>query len=549
MPSTPRSPARTKLVVQIGLCAVALQCGAASANAFDFFDFRFKASATTKFAENCNGPQTGNLFKNSEVEPYVSVNPRNPLNLVGVWQQDRWSNGGAQGLGTGVSFDGGVTWKQSYLPYSRCAGGTVANGGDYNRASDPWVSFSPNGVVHQMALAVSGEAFEADGVSAMLVSRSTDSGRTWSPSITLIRDAGAQFFNDKNTITADPTDSRYVYAIWDRLIDVGGGPTLLARSVDNGKTWEPTKTIYNPGPTTQTIGNQIVVLPSGVLVNLFTQIDQITGASFYAVIRSTDKGQTWSPPIKIADDLGIGAKDPENGTAIRDGAGIGSIAVGKKGQLYVTWADSRFSAGVRDGIAFTSSQDGGLSWSAPTQINREPSVQAFTPIVHVRQDGTIGITHYDLRSNTPDPATLPTDYWLLRSKDGGSTWRESRVTGPFDLSTAPVARGLFLGDYQGLTSIGPIFVPFYVQTTGDADNRNDVFSELAISIGRANANSGSLKRAEEAEDKLTATAAKEANAALEMTAEMQQKLKDKTTLMMQRRVDRWDIVQQRRGAK
>ena len=546
MPSTLRSPARTKLAVQLGLCAVALQCGAASANAFDFFDFRFKASAPTQFADNCNGPQTGNLFKNSEVEPYIAANPRNPLNLVGVWHQDRWSNGGAQGIGTGVSFDGGITWKQTYLPYSRCAGGTVANGGDYNRASDPWVSFSPNGVVHQMALTVSGEAFETNGVSAMLATRSTDGGRTWSPTTTLIRDAGSQFFNDKNAITADPTDSRYVYAVWDRLVDVGGGPTLLARSIDNGKTWEPTKTIYDPGPATQTIGNQIVVLPNGIVVNLFTQIDQNTGASFYAVIRSTDKGQTWSPAVKIADDMGIGAKDPENGTAIRDGAGIGSIAVGKKGQLYVTWADARFSAGARDGIAFTSSQDGGLSWSAPAQINREPSVQAFTPIVHVRQDGTIGITHYDLRSNTPDPANLPTDYWLLRSKDGGSTWRETRVTGPFDLSTAPIARGLFLGDYQGLTSIGPIFVPFYVQTTGDLNNRNDVFSNLAISIGRASSNSGALKRAEEAEDKAPAMAAKEATGTLEMSPEMQQKLKDKTTLMMQRRVDRWDAVVQRR---
>ena len=546
MQSILRSHSRTRLAAQLALCALATHSGLVSANAFDFFDFRFKASAASPFADNCNGPQTGNLFKNSEVEPYISANPRNPLNLVGVWHQDRWSNGGAQGIGTGVSFDGGVTWKQSYLPYSRCAGGTVANGGDYNRASDPWVSFSPNGVVHQMALTVSGESFEADGVSAMLATRSTDGGRTWSPTTTLIRDAGPQFFNDKNAITADPTDSRYVYAVWDRLLDTGGGPTLLARSIDNGKTWEPTKTIYDPGPITQTIGNQIVVLPNGVVINLFTQINQNTGAAFFAVIRSTDKGQTWSQPIKIADDLSIGTKDPENGTAIRDGAGIGSIAVGKKGQLYVTWADSRFSAGARDGIAFASSLDGGLSWSAPTQINREPSVQAFTPIVHVRQDGTIGITHYDLRSNTPDPANLPTDYWLLRSKDGGASWRESRVTGPFDLSTAPIARGLFLGDYQGLTSIGPIFVPFYAQTTGDLNNRNDIFSELAITIGRANSNSGALKRAEEADDKLPAVAARQATGALEMTDEMQQKLKDKTTLMMQRRVDRWDAVMERR---
>jgi BNR repeat-like domain len=537
-------------LTQVALCAMAI--GASSAHALDF-DFRFLASAPTKFADNCNGvPQTGNLFKNSEVEPYIAVNPRYPLNLIGVWQQDRWSNGGSQGLGTGVSFDGGVTWRQSYLPYSRCAGGNAANGGDYNRASDPWVSFSPNGVAHQMALSVSGESFTPSGVSAMLVSRSTDGGLTWSPTTTLIRDAGAQFFNDKNSITADPTDSRYVYAIWDRLVDsggVGGGPTLLARSVDNGKTWQPTKPIYDPGPDKQTIGNQIVVLPSGVVINLFTQIDQITGASFYAIIRSTDKGQTWSQPVKIADDMGIGATDPETAAPIRDGAGIGSIAVGKKGELYATWADARFSGGARDGIAFSRSVDGGLSWSAPAQINRVASVQAFTPSVHVRRDGTIGITHYDLRSNTTDATTLPTDYWLLRSKDGGNTWRESHVTGPFDLATAPVARGLFLGDYQGLTSIGSIFVPFYVQTTGDLNNRNDVFSNLAISIGRSSSGgSAALKRAEEEQDKLPAMAAQEASGAMEMTAEMQQKLKNKTTLLMQRRVDRWDaVMQQRQG--
>jgi BNR repeat-like domain len=554
MKSRLHAHSRTRLATQLAVCAMAASSPYALADVFDF-DFRFRASASTQFADNCNGvPQTGNLFKNSEVEPYVAVNPRNPLNLIGVWQQDRWSNGGAQGLGTGVSFDGGVTWRQSYLPYSRCAGGNAANGGDYNRASDPWVSFSPNGVSHQMALSVSGEAFEANGVSAMLVTRSLDGGLTWSPNTTLIRDAGAQFFNDKNAITADPTDSRYVYAVWDRLADVGGvgfGPTLLARSVDNGATWQPTKPIYDPGPDTQTIGNQIVVLPSGVVVNLFTQINQLTGASFYAIIRSFDKGQTWSAPNKIADDFGIGATDPENGTAIRDGAGIASIAVGKNGELYATWADSRFSKGERDGIAFTRSLDGGLTWAAPTQINRVRKVAAFTPIVHVRQDGTIGITHYDLRSNTADPATLPTDYWLLRSKDGGKTWRESRVTGPFDLSTAPVARGLFLGDYQGLTSIGPIFVPFYVQTTGDLNNRNDVFSELAITLGRGSRSGNSaLQRAAEDEDNLIALPGLEADGAMEMTVQMQKKLQSKATLMMQRRIDRWDdMVQRRIGRK
>src|SRR6266542_3358214 len=54
------------------------------------------------------------LYVNAEEEPWVDVNPTNPNNVIAVWQQDRWSNGGAHGLLTGVSHDGGVTWTHTY---------------------------------------------------------------------------------------------------------------------------------------------------------------------------------------------------------------------------------------------------------------------------------------------------------------------------------------------------------------------------------------------------------------------------------------------------
>ena len=92
----------------------------------------------------------------------------------------------------------------------------------------------------------------------------------------------------------------------------------------------------------------------------------------------------------------------------------------------------------------------------------------------MRADGTIGVTYYDLRSDTSDAATLLTDYWLARSVDGVS-WTETRVAGPFDLATAPQAGGYFLGDYMGLGSSGTTFLAFYTRTTGTLDNRTDVF--------------------------------------------------------------------------
>src|SRR5262245_66002512 len=60
--------------------------------------------------------QIGVNFPNSTVEPWVDVNPTNPLNIVATWQQDRWSNGGSRGLVAGVSVDGGGSWTSVGIP-------------------------------------------------------------------------------------------------------------------------------------------------------------------------------------------------------------------------------------------------------------------------------------------------------------------------------------------------------------------------------------------------------------------------------------------------
>ena len=117
-------------------------------------DPQIRVTGASPLAAGCGGVAvSGTLYSGAEVEPMIAVNPRNPANLAGVWQQDRWSNGSAQGLLTGVSFDGGRTWERHAAPFSRCTGGNAANGGDYARATDPWISFGPDGVAWQIALA------------------------------------------------------------------------------------------------------------------------------------------------------------------------------------------------------------------------------------------------------------------------------------------------------------------------------------------------------------------------------------------------------------
>jgi hypothetical protein len=467
--------------------------------------------------------QPGTVVLHSEVEPWVAVNPTNPANIVGAWQQDRWSNGGSRGLVAGVSTDGGVTWSQVVIPkITLCSGGDATNGGDFKRATDPWLTFAPNGHLYQLSLSLDAEpparAPGGDGKHAMLVSKSTDGGFSWSTPITLIREENPRFLNDKQSITADPTDSRFVYAVWDRLQSPSGAvinpenvigrgykaPVLFTRTTDGGATWQRVRTIYDPGSNNQTIGNQIVVLPDGTLVNLFNEIlnfrNDDGGPRFefnLSLIRSTDKGATWTrgralratkmQPRYLYVPGCCGVYDPETGDPVRTADLLPEVAVGPEGNLYAVWQDARFSANgsfanrdlLVDEVAFAMSTNGGTTWSAPIKINKTPTNvplgnrQAFTPSVQAAADGTIGVTYYDFRNNTLDPGTLPTDYFVVHCHPSvGCTnpanWTdELRLTdASFDMRRAPLARGFFVGDYEGLAATGTSFAAFFSQSHG-----------------------------------------------------------------------------------
>ena len=84
-------------------------------------------------------------------------------------------------------------------------------------------------------------------------------------------------------------------------------------------------------------------------------------------------------------------------------------------------------------------------------------------------NGNIGVTYYDFRNNDPATPALETDTWFTRSTDGGATWSEERVTPTsFDMRTAPVARGFFTGDCEGLTALGGDFWSLVSESRGAA---------------------------------------------------------------------------------
>src|SRR5260370_11516614 len=64
-------------------------------------------SGPSPYAGCSTAGQTGTVYVNAEVEPWVSVNPANHKNIIGVWHQDRWSNGGSPGPVCSLSSNGG----------------------------------------------------------------------------------------------------------------------------------------------------------------------------------------------------------------------------------------------------------------------------------------------------------------------------------------------------------------------------------------------------------------------------------------------------------
>jgi hypothetical protein len=384
-----------------------------------------------------NYAPTDLLWRNSETEPHLAVNPIDTNIITMTWHQDRWSGGFAQGIGAAYSHDGGITWNVVLQPdaprITACSGGIDLNDGLYTRASDPWMTISSTGRVFDMLLIT-----DSSGASGMGVVTSDNDGMSYNDVVLLRKDPGQGWRspnNDKNTMIVDPNDPNFVYGIW---IVFGGdqGKVKLSRTTDGGDTWETAKVIYKPNNDKNladeatnndfiiTQGHNLAVLPfdaiasdprkNGAVLDVFIRFlfdyDPFPGGpgftrtrfSDMAVIRSFDKGKKWEQTGTVVANL---APVTPNSTAhfvrsavdfemhdafleefglnntfvVRDGAMIPDVAVDKNsGNVYVVWQDRRFNSEGPNGlgvseVAFSMSLDGGSTWVGPIPANVRPN--------------------------------------------------------------------------------------------------------------------------------------------------------------------------------
>ncbi len=335
--------------------------------------------------------------------------------VVAAFQTGRTFTGGASNIGWATSSDSGRTWRHGFLPSLTRAADPP---GAAVRASDPAVAYD---AVHGVWLISS---LTLGGTNAVVVQGAAD-GLTWEPPVTVASGQGP----DKNWIVCDnwpasPFRGR-CYVSWSRNQVI-----VTSASTDGGQTWS--RAVTGRG-SPKGVGVQPVVQPNGALVIPFLDdgggmaalVSTDGGASFNGkvviadvqfretpglrnpplpsvevdgggrvfvawsdcrfrpdcaandiVLSSSPDGLAWTPPVRVPT-----STLTEGGSAVIPGLAVDPATAGASVHLALTYYNVVDPACAGDTCALTvgvtTSADGGLTWSAPQTLSRQPMPLAW----------------------------------------------------------------------------------------------------------------------------------------------------------------------------
>jgi hypothetical protein len=372
----------------------------------------------------------------TEVEPDTFSNGST---IVAAFQVGRVYDGGGCAIGFATTTNNGASWTNGLL--RGITKWTTAQGtGPYDRVSDPAVAYDAR---HNVWLVSTLPLLESGGVhgAAIVTSRSTDGGLTWSNPVTTA--TGGDL--DKNWIVCDNTATSpfygHCYTQWDNH---GAGNLLqMSASTDGGLTWGAAKT-----NNTGVIGGQPVVRPDGTVIAPIDNANETAVGAFH----STDGGATWSSTTTIAT-----VSHHRVSGSLREGP-LPSAEIDGAGTVYVAWADCRFRTSCpRNDIVYSKSTNSlGTTWSAVTRIPIDATtstVDHFIPGLGVNKTTSggsahVGVTYY-YYTNSACGSSCQLNVGFISSSNGGSTWSAAaQLTGPFNVGwTATTSQGRMVGDY------------------------------------------------------------------------------------------------------
>jgi hypothetical protein len=307
------------------------------------------------------------------------------------------------------------------------------------------------------------------------VSISDDYGASWYDPIIAVAKPGF-IFNDKEDIWADrnPASPFFgrVYLSWTQFRDPQSAaePVMVSYSTDAGLTWSRPNQLsvaqnYAFGGRQ---GSTVRTGPDGTVYVIWEDSD-LHGAR-QVLQASSDGGRTWSRTITIARTTDIAAAIPGSNFRTDSFASAGVDQI--NGAVYVAWSDAASGSGR---IVVARGTDHGRAWSAPVTVSTATEGYAFFQGLDVAPNGRIDVGYQALVTAHPatyGTGNAMIDSYYTSSSNGGLTWSTPvKVSSASSDPAASAQNNLalqFWGDYNTLSSTNTTALFIYT------DSRNGV---------------------------------------------------------------------------
>jgi hypothetical protein len=389
-------------------------------------------------------------FTNSTSQHQTQVEPDTfsfGNTIVSAIQTGRFFDGGSSDICFATSTNGGSSWTQGCLPGIT----TFQGGGAFNRVSDPAVAYDAS---HNVWMISSLAITDTSGVlgKAVLTSRSTDGGLTWANPVTTASATGSANL-DKNWIGCDNTASSPFYGrCYTEFDDNGAGNRIhMATSTNGGTSWS------NVTTSSTGLGGQPVIRPNGtVLVPYESNNGQIRS------FRSTTGGSSWNSSVLVAT-----VQSHTVAGSLRTSP-LPSAEIDSAGTAYVVWQDCRFQSGCPANDVVMSKSTSETTWGSVTRVTSDGGDHFIPGIgVDRATSGStakLAVTYYRYPTANCTAATCQLTVGYTSSTNGGSSWSApTQLAGPMTLSwLADTSQGRMVGDYISTSISGGRAWPAFV---------------------------------------------------------------------------------------
>jgi hypothetical protein len=391
----------------------------------------------------------------NEKETSVAVDPNNPNRLMAAANEA--ISGGRNVHEWYASSDGGRTFTRGQVPIDTNLTIEGVSNAEIEY-SDPWLAYGSDGAVYHSAIA---HADAARGAS-VVVQASSDQGSTWTDPADGIAGPGSTtplLFHDKESMAVDRVHGDNVYLVWNPRQGPQGKQIVFTRDLGgwaNGFAFSPTIKVsdfsnVDPAPPLpcRNHGPNVIVDASGTIWVVWTsfcdpfQGDTNGDPGTVWVAKSTDQGQHFGTPVKVATLFQVGGVDqpvPGISGAFRDFSDPSIASDPLTGRLFVAYATNANTTSDPD-IEMVTSADG-VTWSSsPIRVNQDTGTTTqLQPAVAVR-DGRVVVNFY----TTADGSEVVDDHLAYATASASPSFTEIRLTS----ASTPQPTG-FLGDYTAV---------------------------------------------------------------------------------------------------